>query len=126
MNLKVLSIDNMGKNSYNIKVNEGCLEYDKMGVQVSPCSNSKSQRFIMNNIPNFEENNELLKKNKKPLVTQYSDIKYPFQTLNPVLNQNYCLNIEGNSIGVNECDNSKFQRWDAFKSEKNCEDNINI
>ena len=123
---QVLSIENMGKNSYNIKVNEGCLEYDKMGVQVSPCSNSKSQRFIMNNIPNFEENNELLKKNKKPLVTQYSDIKYPFQTLNPVLNQNYCLNIEGNSIGVNECDNSKFQRWDAFKSEKNCEDNINI
>ena len=61
---QVLSIDNMGKNSYNIKVNEGCLEYDKMGVQVSPCSNSKSQRFLMNNIPNFEENNELLKKIK--------------------------------------------------------------
>jgi len=123
---QVLSIDNIGKNKYNVKVNDGCLEYDNTGVKVSSCSSSKSQSFIMNNVSNFEKHNELLKKNKKPIVSQYSDIKYPFQTLKPYINQKKCLYLDGNSIGVNDCDNTKFQRWNAFKEEKNCEDNINI
>ena len=112
---QVLSIDNIGKDNYNIRVNEGCLEYDKTGVKVSSCSSSKSQSFVMNNVSNYEQHNELLKKNKKPLVTQYSDIKYPFQTLTPFLIKEQCLYLNGNSIGVNDCDNTKFQRWEAFK-----------
>ena len=51
---QVLSIENINKNLYNIKVNEGCLDYDKSGVSVSPCVNSKTQSFIMNNISNFK------------------------------------------------------------------------
>ena len=46
--------------------------------------------------------------------------------MNPLIDNNSCLTLDGNSVGVNECNYSNSQRWEALKQSRNCEENINI
>jgi hypothetical protein len=120
---QVLSIENRGQHDYSILVNNKCLEYDKTnGINNNRCEKVNKQMFNINNVNNNEEYNKILEKNKKPLVTEYSNIKYPFQIVQAKNNKDNCLMLDGNSVGVTDCTDSKFQRWEAFKQNKDCDD----
>jgi len=123
---QVLSIENRGQHDYSILVNNECLEHNKNnGVDTNNCAKVNRQMFNINNVNNNEEYNKILEKNKKPLVTEHSNIKYPFQIVQPKNNNNNCLMLDGNSVGITDCSDSKFQRWEAFKQNKDC-DNISF
>ena len=123
---QVLSIENRGQHDYSILVNNECLEHNKNnGVDTNNCAKVNRQMFNINNVNNNEEYNKILDKNKKPLVTEHSNIKYPFQIVQPKNNNNNCLMLDGNSVGITDCSDSKFQRWEAFKQNKDC-DNISF
>ena len=123
---QVLSIENRGQQDYSILVNNKCLEHNKNnGVDTNNCAKVNRQMFNINNVNNNEEYNKILEKNKKPLVTEHSNIKYPFQIVQPKNNNNNCLMLDGNSVGITDCSDSKFQRWEALKQNKDC-DNISF
>ena len=123
---QVLSIENRGQHDYSILVNNECLEHNKNnGVDTNNCAKVNRQMFNINNVNNNEEYNKILEKNKKPLVTEHSNIKYPFQIVQAKNNNNNCLMLDGNSIGITDCSDSKFQRWEALKQNKDC-DNISF
>ena len=117
---QILSINNQGNQEYSININGQCLGYGEEGVTNSKCMGDKNQLFSIQDIKNDKEYNNLLADNKKPLVTEFSNVKYPFQVLTPLGKQADCLTLNGNSVGVSQCDNSKFQRWEALKSRNDC------
>ena len=122
----MLSIENKGNKDYSIIVNGNCLEYDRNnGVNNTSCQGNKNQLFNVNDVKNDAEYNKILENNKHPLVTEFSNIRYPFQLINPTNSKQDCLSLDGNSVGVTNCMDSKFQRWEALKFNNDC-DNINI
>lgn len=123
---QVISVKNYKSDIYNILVNEECLDYDKKGnISTSKCSGSKSQQFKMNLIEAQDKYNTIVVPNGSEPVNEYSGVNYPFHVLNPVLHQSQCLTLNGNSVGVKACENSKNQRWQGMKNIKLC-DNFNM
>lgn len=121
-----LSVENRDNNNYSVSINNQCLNFNEPNtVSQSNCQFEDSQFFNIRDIKNDKEYNNLLMKKDtdKPIINEYSNIRYPFQVVNPSNDKNKCVTMEGNSIGVSECNNSKFQRWEALKFEKNCTNN---
>ena len=121
-----LSVENKDNNNYSLSINNQCLNFNEPDtVSQSNCQFEESQYFNIRDIKNNKEYNNLLmkKENDKPIINEYSNIRYPFQVVNPVNNEKKCVTMEGNSIGVSDCNNSQYQRWEAMKFEKNCSNN---
>ena len=123
---QVISVKNYKNDIYNILVNEECFDYDKKGnISTRKCNGSKSQQFKMNLVEAQDKYNTIVVPNGSEPVNEYSGINYPFHVLNPVLHQSQCLTLNGNSVGVKACENSKNQRWQGMKNIKLC-DNFNM
>nr|QDY52018.1 hypothetical protein 2_90 [Mimiviridae sp. ChoanoV1] len=113
---QILGIQNKGENEYTIYANNGCVGIDSSeNVKMVSCGSGK--RFNLHNISNEEEYSKLIK-NKE--LENSDEIKYPFQVLKPTDIENKCLNMRGNTISIQECENSKNQRWEAFQKESKC------
>ena len=122
---QIISIKKFKKDIYNILVNEDCLDFDKKGhLSSSKCNNEISQQFSIKNMNNLKDYNKLIHLNNGEIATEYDNIDYPFQIMNPILHKSQCLTLNGNSIGVKECINSNKQRWEGLKKIKIC-DNFN-
>ena len=122
---QIISIKKFKKDIYNILVNDDCLGFNKKGnLSSNKCNNEKSQQFSIKNMNNLKDYNKLIHLNNGEIATEYDNIDYPFQIMNPILHKSQCLTLNGNSIGVKECINSNKQRWEGLKKIKIC-DNFN-
>jgi len=118
---QVLSVQNIKDNTYNIKANQGCLVSQKVNdnyvLDIGKCSNVKAQTFNVNHISNDDEYNKYLQSN---LQTD-SGMVYPFNVITSPDNNKMCLNIRGNNIGLQECSDSNYARFESLKTEKECD-----
>lgn len=118
---QVLSVQNIKDNTYNIKANQGCLVSQKVNdnyvLDIGKCSNVKAQSFNVNHIANDDEYNKYLKSN----LPQDSGMVYPFNVITSSDNNKMCLNIRGNNIGLQECADSNYARFESLKTEKECD-----
>ena len=118
---QVLSVQNIKDNTYNIKANQGCLVSQKVNdnyvLDIGKCSNVKAQTFNVNHIANDDEYNKYLKSN----LPQDSGMVYPFNVITSSDNNKMCLNIRGNNIGLQECTDSNYARFESLKTEKECD-----
>ena len=89
---------------YNIRVNRGCLRYNKNLVDLNQCSGSKNQQFEIKTINNYNEYNKYLGDNKVNALSE--NIFYPFNIILPNNNsgkEKVCLSAEGAKIGLANC-----------------------
>ena len=118
---QVLSVQNIKDNTYNIKANKGCLVSQKVNdnyvLDIGKCSNVKAQSFNINHIANDDEYNKYLKSNLQP----NSGMVYPVNVITSSDNNKMCLNIMGNNIGLQECTDSNYARFESLKTEKECD-----
>jgi hypothetical protein len=118
---QVLSVQNIKDNTYNIKANQGCLVSQKVNdnyvLDIGKCSNVKAQSFNINHIANDDEYNKYLKSN----LPQDSGMVYPVNVITSSDNNKMCLNIMGNNIGLQECTDSNYARFESLKTEKDCD-----
>ena len=118
---QVISIINHKDNDVKVKVNDGCLSYNKGNFNIDSCqSNDKSSLFTLNQIKNTNEFNKHLKEK----VTEEEGLIYPFHLLNPkngINNgKNKCLNMDKLRASVTDCKNEDKYKWDALKTSKRC------
>ena len=114
---QTLSIDNIEENIYTIKANSGCLSLDKNNKLISsPCSGNDSQQFMINNIVNKEDYNKHL----DIPVDDYAEVFYPFNIVKSKQNDKKCLSMKGSSLGIHDCKDTIYQRWDTKKLDKEC------
>lgn len=66
---------------------------------------------------NDDEYNKYLKSN----LPQDSGMVYPFNVITSSDNNKMCLNIRGNNIGLQECADSNYARFESLKTEKECD-----
>ena len=114
---QTLSIDNIEENIYTIKANKGCLSLDQNNkLKSTPCLRNDSQQFIINNIVNKDEYNKHL----DTPVDDYSEVFYPFNIVKSTQNDKKCLSMKGSSLGIHDCRDTIYQRWDTKKLDKEC------
>ena len=118
---QVISIINHKDNDVKVKVNDGCLSYNKGNFNIGSCqSNNKSSLFTLNQIKNTNEFNKHLKQK----VTEEEGIIYPFHLLNPKNDKNNgknkCLNMDKLRVSVTDCKNEDKYKWDSLKTSKRC------
>ena len=114
---QTLSITNVNDNIYTIKANKGCLSLDENNLLNSAvCDGNDKQQFLITNIKNKDEYNTHL---KNP-VDDYAEVFYPFSIVKTKGNKNQCLSMKGSSLGIHDCRDTVYQRWDTKKLEKEC------
>ena len=94
---------------YTVKANRGCLSYNNDELKTSICDGKEQQQFTVTNIKNKEEYNSHL----NIPVDDYSEVFYPFSIVNPKNDKNKCLSMKGSSLGIHDCKDTIYQRWNT-------------
>ena len=117
--------DNKPNNSitypnYLIYGNDGCLEYNKNNGTQSPqwnfksCdSNNKNQQFTSTKINNLETYNSFINSetNKDKILKDSSSTMFNFNVINPVDEQDKCLQLNNDGLSVMPCSLDLSQRF---------------
>ena len=117
--------DNKPNNSitypnYLIYGNDGCLEYNKNNGTQSPqwnfksCdSNNKNQQFTSTKINNLETYNSFINSetNKDKILKDSSSTMFNFNVINPIDDQDKCLQLNNDGLSVMPCSLDLSQRF---------------
>ena len=118
-----LSVINQKDNIYQIKGNQGCIQYqkknDKYILDSDSCAIKKNQQFQMQKINNMEEYNQHL--NRK--VDDFSEVLYPFNIITPSGINGKCVSLQGNKMSLLNCADSKYHRFETSRTYKKCDSN---
>ena len=133
LNIESLKKKGNPSGKYSLYLNNGCLAFnDDKDYNILGCqAHDMSQHFVINQIDNYEQYNQVLDKindGSKRLVFENDDIIYPFKLVNPIDNRGQCLlfnedtkDSEG-GISIEPCKDTPNQRFrtSVLNSPRSC------
>ena len=121
----VLNMEVVDDNHKLVKINNNCLSFTKNRLQddygLKPCNLfDNEQYFVLNEINNLDEYNNLLAMNLSPIIDDPNEkIDFPFYVLQP-LNSTKCVSIENSNISIKPCSSDNSVRFKGYINNNEC------
>ena len=121
----VLNMEIVDNNHKLVKINNNCLSFVnnrlKNDYGLKPCNLfDNEQYFILNQINNLDEYNNLLSMNLTPVIDNPNEkIDFPFYVLQPQ-NSTRCVTIQNSNVSVKPCSNDNSIRFKGYINNNEC------
>ena len=107
-----VAVDSVGRNTYLVRLNNGCLGINGKDYNIYECNpNDTNQHFRLQHI--FNEYSYGNQATHQEFVEDKNNIKYPFVVAKSVKSNN-CISNNHNNIRVMPCNMLKSQRWNTL------------
>ena len=107
-----VAVDSVGRNTYLVRLNNGCLGINGKDYNIYECNpNDTNQHFRLNHI--FNEYSYGNQATHQEFVEDKNNIKYPFVVAKSVKSNN-CISNNHNNLRVMPCNMLKSQRWNTL------------
>lgn len=121
----VINMEVVDDNHKLVKINNNCLSFTKNRLKddygLKACNLfDNEQYFVLNEINNLDEYNNLLAMNLSPIIEDPNEkIDFPFYVLQP-LNSTKCVSIENSNVSIKPCNSDKSGRFKGYINNNEC------
>ena len=121
----VLNMEVVDDNHKLVKINNNCLSFTQNRLKddygLMPCNLfDREQYFVLNQINNLDEYNNLLAMNLSPTIDNSAEkIEYPFYVLQPQ-NSNKCISIDNSNVSIKPCSSDEAIRFKGYLNNNEC------